>query len=41
MSNNNSNQEFVPNIQLKEELGAFGYKIQVSPVEKGMASYPW
>lgn len=37
MSNNNSNQEFVPSIQLKEELGAFGYKVQLSPVEKGMA----
>ncbi|AIT09842.1 DNA-directed RNA polymerase subunit alpha [Candidatus Francisella endociliophora] len=37
MSNNNSNQEFIPNIQLKEELGAFGYKVQLSPVEKGMA----
>ncbi|MFV9972253.1 MAG: DNA-directed RNA polymerase subunit alpha [Francisella endosymbiont of Hyalomma asiaticum] len=37
MSNNNSKQEFVPNIQLKEDLGAFGYKVQLSPVEKGMA----
>ena len=37
MSNNNSKQEFVPNIQLKEDLGAFGYKVELSPVEKGMA----
>lgn len=37
MSNNNSNQEFLPNIQLKEDLGALGYKVQLSPVEKGMA----
>ena len=37
MSNNNSKQDFIPNIQLKEELGAFGYKVQLSPVEKGMA----
>ncbi|APC90982.1 DNA-directed RNA polymerase subunit alpha [Francisella opportunistica] len=37
MSNNNSKQEFVPNIQLKEELEAFSYKVQLSPVEKGMA----
>ena len=37
MSNNNSKQEFVPNIQFKEDLGAFGYKVQLSPVEKGMA----
>ncbi|ABK89173.1 DNA-directed RNA polymerase subunit alpha [Francisella tularensis subsp. novicida] len=37
MSNNNSKQEFVPNIQLKEDLGAFSYKVQLSPVEKGMA----
>ena len=37
MSNNNSKQGFIPNIQLKEKLGAFGYKVQLSPVEKGMA----
>ncbi len=37
MSNNNSKQDFIPNIQLKEELGAFGYKVQLYPVEKGMA----
>ena len=37
MSNNNSKQEFVPNVQFKEDLGAFGYKVQLSPVEKGMA----
>ena len=37
MSNNNSKHDFIPNIQLKEELGAFGYKVQLSPVEKGMA----
>ncbi|AXA33035.1 MULTISPECIES: DNA-directed RNA polymerase subunit alpha [Francisella] len=37
MSNNNSKKDFIPNIQLTEELGAFGYKVQLSPVEKGMA----
>ncbi|MBK2027745.1 DNA-directed RNA polymerase subunit alpha [Allofrancisella guangzhouensis] len=37
MSNNNLKQEFTPSVQLIEELGAFGYKVQLSPVEKGMA----
>jgi len=41
VSNNNSKQDFIPNIQLKEELGAFGYKVQLSPVEKRYGSYPW
>ncbi|QIV96597.1 DNA-directed RNA polymerase subunit alpha [Allofrancisella inopinata] len=37
MSNNNLKQEFTPSVRLIEELGAFGYKVQLSPVEKGMA----
>jgi len=37
VSNNNSKQDFIPNIQLKEELSSFGYKVELSPVEKGMA----
>ena len=37
MSKVDSKQEFVPNIKLAEDLGAFGYKVLLSPVEKGMA----
>jgi DNA-directed RNA polymerase subunit alpha len=37
VSNNNSTQEFIPNIKLKKDWGAFGYTVQLSPVEKGMA----
>ena len=37
MSNNNLKQDFIPNIQLKEELGSFSYKVQLFPVEKGIA----
>ena len=37
MSNNNLEQSFIPNIKLIEDLGAFAYKVQLSPVEKGMA----
>ncbi|MFC4892409.1 DNA-directed RNA polymerase subunit alpha [Pseudofrancisella aestuarii] len=37
MSKNSSKQEFIPRVELVEELGAFGYKILLSPIEKGMA----
>ena len=37
VNNNNSNQGLKPDIKITEELNAFGYKIQLSPIEKGMA----